>query len=123
MDNQTILIKLKELTFTKVYARNEIIRTVMQEAVLRRAFNIKENEFEINFDNYEREQFLTDEEIEKDFTWYVELYVLAKNVKCTPKEIEHKEQISAYIEAVSFFNQDLADKLEAIMTKENGNGK
>lgn len=112
MNNIELMKKVIELDTQKLTSRQQSQRVMVQIAIIRKAFNVKNTETDIPVKNFEREIVLTNDEITKEFNQYVGFWEWAKNTNNEDKESEYKNSVQYFIDAVQFFNTDLAESFQ-----------
>ena len=114
MNNTLLMNKVKELDFQPLHTREQSLKVMTQVAIIRKAFGVKNDESNTVAASYERERVMTNEDIKKDFSKYGEWITL--NRKHGLEERNHEENnyngARNYIEAVEFFDKDLASELK-----------
>lgn len=114
MNNKLLMDKINELTFQTLHTREQSLKVVTQVAIIRKAFGVKNDESNTVASSYERERVMSNEDIKKDFSKYGEWITL--NRKHGLEERNHEENnyngARNYIEAVEFFDKDLASELK-----------
>lgn len=104
--------KVKELATQTLLSREQSLRVMMQDAVIRRAFGVKDDEHEKPFQDYDRQRVMTDDEIRNEFERYKGFYNWAIETNDIDKQTEFRNRINYFIEAVKFFSEDLANEFE-----------
>ncbi|KYC83513.1 hypothetical protein CHCC14598_0049 [Bacillus licheniformis] len=86
---------------------------MIQIAIIRKAFGVKNDETDKPVRDYEREIILSDDEIRKQFNEELNWLNLAKERRDLGDVREFENRVHYFIEAVRFFNASLADEFEA----------
>ena len=87
---------------------------MVQIAIIRKAFGVKNSETDAVVRDYEREIVLSDKEITKQFNDYVRFWEVAK-LRQDDKQHEYKRQVHYFIDGVRFFDSKLAGTYEKEM--------
>lgn len=111
MNNKKLMKKVIELDTQTLHTREQSIRVMVQIAIIRKAYGVKNNETDAKVLDFERERVLTDQEIEKEFNWYVESWNWAIDINDMDKAKEFENRAYYFIEAVQFFDEVLAKSL------------
>ena len=117
MENKKLMEKVIDLDTQFLKTREQSTRVMVQIAIIRKAFGVKNDETNKPVKNYERKLVLSDDDIRKEFNDYVRFWEWAKEKNDMDKAKEFENQIYYFIEAVRFFNVNLADKFQAIQMK------
>lgn len=121
VDNQELLERLHTINFQTLNGREDSLKTMIEEGVLRSAFGVKQYEIDKKdqkyFESYQRKQVNTNEDIIKNFKMYIGFYINLPN-----QRFDHMITIKHFVESVKFFNLTLADKLNQIAINENVDG-
>lgn len=110
MRNVVLMKKVTELSTMRLYTDEQSIKAMVQVATICRAFSVKNNEHEFVVRDYEREQVMTDEDIRKIFNQYMKFLAWAIEKGNKIKIQESEWTLRYFIEAVAFFDRDLAKK-------------
>lgn len=110
MRNKDVLEKVKDLDTQTLHSREQSLRVMVQIAIIRRAFGVKNDETEMPIKDYERNVVLSDDEIRNEFKRYSELLQWAISTNDVDKQTEFRNQIVYFIDGVSFFNATLANE-------------
>ncbi|MEK5061122.1 hypothetical protein BK126_26125 [Paenibacillus sp. FSL H7-0326] len=108
MRNQDVMKKVIDLDTQYLYSREQSLRVMVQIAIIRKAFGVKNDETNKPVIDYERELVLSDDEIRKEFDMYLSFLKWSIESKDVDKQREFKNQILHFIDAVRFFNENLA---------------
>lgn len=109
MNNVKLMTKVIELDTQTLNTREQSRRVMIQIAIIRKAFGVKNSETDSRVLDYERVQVLTNEEIEKEFNEYVGFWNWAIRSKNTDKAKTYENDVFYLIDGVRFFNETLAD--------------
>lgn len=109
MRNKKLMEKVIELDTQTLTTREQSARVMVQIAIIRRAFGVKNDETNKPVKDYERVCVLSDDDIKKEFNEYVSFWNRAKEKNDMDKAKEFENLIYYFIEAVRFFNANLAD--------------
>lgn len=71
MRNQDVMKKVIDLDTQYLYSREQSLRVMVQIAIIRKAFGVKNDETNKPVIDYERELVLSDDEIRKEFDMYL----------------------------------------------------
>lgn len=112
MKNTKLMKKIIELDTQPLMSRQQSLRVMVQIAIIRQAFGVKNNESNMPVKEYERKMVLSDKEITKEFNDYAGYLKWAKDKKDLDKTLEYENQLDYFIDAVRFFNESLADKFQ-----------
>ncbi|MED1107733.1 hypothetical protein [Bacillus paramycoides] len=112
MRNKKLMEKVIELDTQTLTTREQSARVMVQIATIRKAFGVKNDETNKPVKDYEREIVLSDDDIKKEFNEYVSFWNRAKERNDMDKAKEFENLIYYFIEAVRFFNDNLADVYE-----------
>lgn len=117
MRNKQIMNKVIELDTQFLSSREQSTRVMMQIAILRKAFGVKNDETRKPVIDYEREPVLSDDEIRKEFDQYLSFMNWTIDKKDIDKQREFKNQLDYFIDGVAFFNKNLADEFKTIVNR------
>ncbi|OQR53195.1 hypothetical protein [Bacillus sp. CDB3] len=112
MRNKKLMEKVIELDTQTLTTREQSARVMVQIAIIRKAFGVKNDETNKPVKDYEREIVLSDDDIKKEFNEYVSFWNRTKERNDMDKAKEFENLIYYFIEAVRFFNDNLADVYE-----------
>lgn len=104
--------KVIDLDTQFLATREQSQRVMVQIAIIRKAFGVKNDETNKPVRDYEREIILSDDDIKKSFNEYIAFWNWAKEKNNMDKAKEFENQIHYFIEAVRFFNANLADEFQ-----------
>ncbi|WP_407052921.1 hypothetical protein [Paenibacillus dendritiformis] len=107
--------KVIELDTQYLHSREQSMRVMVQIAIIRKAFGVKDYETDKPVIDYERELVLSDDEIRKEFDKYLDFLKWSIEKKDIDKQREFKNQIDYFIDGVNFFNNKLADEFKTIV--------
>lgn len=97
--------------------REHSIKNMIQVAILRGTFGVKNNETEdksfVNFKDYERYQVNTNKDIINNFNEYIDFYHDLPHYR-----MDNTVRIKYFIEVVKIFNEELANELNQIAINE-----
>lgn len=114
MNNTLLMDKVKELDFQTLHTREQSLKVMTQISVIRKAFGVKNDESNTVATSYERDRVMTNQDIKKDFSDYGRWITL--NRKHGLEERNHEDnyynRARYHIEAVEFFDKDLASELK-----------
>ena len=113
MNNVQLMKKVIELDKQQLTSRQQAQRVMVQIAIIRKAFGVKNSETDAPVKDFERVIVLTDAEITKEFNQYISFWQWAIKVNSEDKEIEYKNSVKYFIDAVHFFNTELAEKFQS----------
>lgn len=112
MENVKLMTKVIDLDTKKLSSRLEIQKAQLQISVIRKAYGVLNGETDAPVKSYFRERALSNEEITKNFNEYVGFYKWAIETNREDKVFEFKNSLHFFIEAVHFFDTELARKLQ-----------
>lgn len=112
MNNKKLMEKVIDLDTQILHSRQQSLRVMVQIAIIRKAFGVKNDESNMPVKDFEREIVLSDNDIKVEFYQYLKFWNWAKKKKDLDKALEFKNQLNYFIEAVSFFNEKLANELQ-----------
>ncbi|MCM3273053.1 hypothetical protein [Paenibacillus elgii] len=115
MRNKEIMKKVIELDTQYLYSREQSTRVMVQIAIIRKAFGVKNDETNKPVLDYERNLVLSDDEIRKELDQYLRFLNWAIEKKDIDKQREFKNQLDYFIDGVNFFNQNLAIEFKTIV--------
>jgi len=104
--------KVIKLDTETLFSREQSARVMVQIAIIRKAFGVKNDETNKPVIDYERELILTDDEIRKEYEQYLNFLKWSIEKKDLDKEREFKNQINYFIDGVDFFHRGLADEFK-----------
>lgn len=109
MNNKQLMKKVIELDTQTLKTREQSQRVMIQIAIIRKAFGVKNSETNEKVLDYERERVLSHQEIEKEFKQYVGFWEWAINKNDTDKAKSYENQVYYFIDGVRFFDEELAN--------------
>lgn len=113
ISNHKLLNEVYRLENEKTISRELTIKNMVQIAILRGAFGVKDIETEdksfMNFKDYERYQVNTNKDIIDNFNDKIDFYHDLPHSR-----LDNMVRIKYLIEAVKFFNEELANELKQI---------
>lgn len=109
MNNKKLMKKVIELGTQSLHTREQSQRVMVQISIIRKAFGVKNSETDAQVLDFEREQVLSDQEIEKEFKQYVGFWEWAIKSYNLDKVKTFENQVYYFIDGVRFFNEELAD--------------
>lgn len=112
MNNKKLMKKVIELDTQNLGSRQQAQRCMVQIAIIRKAFGVKNAETDLPVKDFEREIVLSNEEITTEFNQYIRFWEWSRKVRNEGKEIEFRNQVHYFIDAVQFFNDDLANSFQ-----------
>ncbi|CAI8774831.1 hypothetical protein KY998_05215 [Bacillus paralicheniformis] len=112
MRNKKLMEKVIDLDTQVLRTREQSLRAMIQIAIIRKAFGVKNDETDKPVRDYEREIILSDDEIRKQFNEELNWLNLAKERRDLGDVREFENRVHYFIEAVRFFNASLADEFE-----------
>lgn len=104
--------KVIDLDTQVLRTREQSLRVMIQIAIIRKAFGVKNDETDKPVRDYEREIILSDDEIRKQFNEELKWLSLAKERRDLGDVREFENRVHYFIDAVRFFNASLADEFE-----------
>lgn len=104
--------KVIDLDTQVLITREQSLRVMIQIAIIRKAFGVKNDESNKPVKDYEREIILSDDEIRKEFNSELELLNRVKERSNFENIKEFESRVRYFIDAVRFFNTRLADEFE-----------
>lgn len=110
MNNVKLMKKVIELDTQTLKTREQSQRVMVQIAIIRKAYGIKNNESNEKVLDFERERVLPDQKIEKEFNDYFGFWNWAINKNDTDKAKTFESMIHYFIDGVRFFDEELANK-------------
>lgn len=123
INNKVLLTEIQKWDYEPTKSRIHAKECMYKVAVCSRAFSVKNYEDEVpksQFENYEREQVQTNEEIKNDFKKDIVGY---QDVSTFEKSLHLQEhyyyKIIFTIESVEFFNPELAEELKTLLSDSN----
>ncbi|WP_368900820.1 hypothetical protein [Oceanobacillus oncorhynchi] len=102
INNKDLINKVYELWNKQTLNREDAIQTSTHCSIIRRAFKVKEKEIVKYPQNYVRRQVMSNNEITSLYKEYIRLW-------------GHSNRSIYFIEAVSFFNESLANELKEVV--------
>lgn len=114
MRNIELMKKVKDLATQHLGNSDHSSRVMVQIAIIRQAFGVKNDEHEKPFRDYERDRVLSDDEIRKVFQQRVDFFEWAVKENNSSKIRQFGNQIMDFIDAVRFFHKELADEFEEV---------
>ncbi|MEC0765026.1 hypothetical protein P8898_22275 [Bacillus haynesii] len=112
MRNKKLMEKVIDLDTQVLRTREQSLRVMIQIAIIRKAFGVKNDETDKPVRDYEREIILSDDEIRKQFNEELKWLSLAKERRDLGDVREFENRVHYFIDAVRFFNASLADEFE-----------
>ena len=112
MNNKKLMKKVIELDTQYLATREQSQRVMIQIAIIRKAFAVKNSETDEKVLDYERERVLSDQEIEKEFKQYVGYWEWAMKTNNPDKAKSFENQIYYFIDGVRFFDEILAQSFK-----------
>jgi hypothetical protein len=100
--------KVIELDTQTLQTREQSKRVMVQIAIIRKAFGVKNCETDNKVLNFERNQVLTDQEVGKEFQTYVGFWEWAIKSNDPDKAKSYENQVNYFIDGVRFFDENLA---------------
>lgn len=114
MRNKKLMGKVIELDTQFLATRAQSLKVMVQISIIRKAFGVKNDETDKPVKDYERDIILSDDEIRKEFKKELEWLNIAKKRNDFGAIKESESRIHYFIEAVEFFNANLADEFKGI---------
>ncbi|WCK57420.1 hypothetical protein PP175_25470 (plasmid) [Aneurinibacillus sp. Ricciae_BoGa-3] len=112
MNNTKVMKKVIDLDSQFLATREQSLRVMVQIAIIRKAFGVKNNETNKHVRDYEREIVLSDDDIKKQFNEYMAFWNWAKQKNDMDKAKGFENQIYYFIDGVRFFNANLANEFQ-----------
>ncbi|WP_456363693.1 hypothetical protein [Priestia aryabhattai] len=112
MRNKELMEKVNDLDTQVLHTRAQSTKVMIQIAIIRQAFGVKNDESNKPVTDYERDIILSDDEIRKQFNKELEWLNIAKQKNGYGDVEEFRSRIHYFIEAVRFFHTNLADEFE-----------
>ena len=112
MNNKILMEKVIELDTQVLKTREQSRRVMVQIAIIRKAFGVKNSETVAPVKEYERSRVLSDQEVKKEFETYVNFYNWANAKNDNDKAVHFKSDVYNFIDAVAFFDKNLASELK-----------
>lgn len=113
ISNHKLLNEVYRLENETLGGREHSIKNMIQVAILRGTFGVKNNETEdksfMNFKDYERYQVNTNKDIINNFNEYIDFYHDLPHYR-----MDNTVRIKYFIEVVKIFNEELANELNQI---------
>lgn len=116
MRNAKVMKKVNELATQTLHSREQSARVMVQIAIIRKAFGVKNDETNKPVTDYERELVLSDDEIRKEFNQYSRFLKWAIEKNDIDKQREFENQLDYFIDGVNFFNTNLADEFKTLVS-------
>lgn len=117
MNNIKLMKKVIELDTQTLNTREQSQRVMIQIAIIRKAYGVKNNETNEKVLDYERERVLLDQEVEKEFNDYVGFWEWAIKKNDTDKAKSFENQVYYFIDGVRFFDEELANSFTESFNK------
>ncbi|MBG9776173.1 hypothetical protein [Brevibacillus laterosporus] len=117
MRNIKIMEKVIELDTQFLSSREQSTRVMIQIAIIRKAFGVKNDETNKPVIDYERKLVLSDDETRKEFEQYLKFLKWSIKKRDLDKQTEYKNQLNCFIDGVTFFNKNLADEFKTIVNR------
>ncbi|MDE9962341.1 hypothetical protein O0H59_12665 [Staphylococcus pseudintermedius] len=116
IDNKKLLNRIYKLDNEILRGREHSIKNMIQVAILRGTFDVRYEEItnNENYQNYDRRQVQSNENLIKDFKSYINFYHNLPH-----RRYETQLSIKYFIEIVQYFNESLAKELYHIAKVEN----
>jgi hypothetical protein len=114
MRNKKLMEKVIHLDTQFLATREQSTRVMVQIAIIRQAFNVKNTETDEPVKEYEREIVLSDDDIKKEFHEYKSYWDWAIEKNDMDKAKGFENQTYYFIDGVRFFNTNLAEELESL---------
>jgi hypothetical protein len=112
MKNKKLMEKVIDLDTQFLATREQSSKVMIQIAIIRQAFGVKNDETDKPVRDYERDIILSDDEIRKQFNKELEWLNKTKERSDFGGVKEFENRVHYFIEAVRFFNTNLADEFE-----------
>ncbi|MCM3110002.1 hypothetical protein [Lederbergia lenta] len=109
MNNEELMKKVIELDTQTLHTREQSQRVMIQIAIIRKAFGVKNSETDARVLSFERERVLSDKEVEKEFNQYIGFWEWTIKSNNLDKAKTFENQVYYFIEGVRFFNGKLAN--------------
>ncbi|PAV30221.1 hypothetical protein CIL05_07070 [Virgibacillus profundi] len=109
MNNKKLMEKVIELDTQTLHTREQSERVMVQIAIIRKAFGVKNYETDSKVLDFEREQILSDQEIEKEFKRYIGFWEWAIETNNPDKAKYFENRVYYFIDGVRFFDEKLAE--------------
>lgn len=109
MNNKDLMKKVIELDTQKLNTREQSQRVMVQIAIIRKSFGVKNGETDSKVLDYERERVLSDQQIEKELNDYVGFWEWAIRTNNPDKAKSFENQVYYFIDGVHFFDEKLAE--------------
>jgi hypothetical protein len=116
MRNKKLMEKVIDLDTQTLRTREQSQKVMVQIAIIRQSFGVKNDETNKPVKDYERDLILSDDEIKEQFDQQVKWLAIAKEKKLDQERLL-KNQIDYFVEGVSFFNTNLANEFTNSLTK------
>ncbi|WP_242288941.1 MULTISPECIES: hypothetical protein [unclassified Bacillus cereus group] len=118
MNNKKLMVKLNDLYTQFLATREQSRRVIMQSGIIRRAFGVKEYEIGKPVKDYERKLVLSDDDIREEFNEHISFWNWAKKENDMDRAKEFENIVHYFIDAVRFFNENLAEEFQKSVTFE-----
>lgn len=109
MKNTKLMKMVIELDTQTLNTREQSQRVMVQIAIIRKAYGVKNSETNAKVLDYERERVLSDQEVEIAFNDYVGFWEWAIHKNDTDKAKSFENQVYYFIDGVRFFDEELAN--------------
>lgn len=120
MNNKKVMKKVIDLDTQFLATREQSLRVMVQIAIIRKAFGVKNSETDKPVEDYEREIVLSDDDIKKQFNQYMAFWNWAKEKNDMDKAKVFENQIYYFIDGVRFFNDSLANEWKSMIFERSG---
>ncbi|WP_405101501.1 hypothetical protein [Oceanobacillus sp. FSL H7-0719] len=110
MNNKKLMKKVIELDTQTLHTREQSERVMVQIAIIRKAYGVKNNETDMEVLDFERERVLTDHEIKEEFEKYIGFWEWAINSNDKDKAKQFENKVNYFIDGVNFFDTVLAQE-------------
>jgi len=117
MNNKKLMKKVIELDTQTLHTREQSRRVMIQIAIIRKAFGVKNSETNAKVLDFERDRVLSDQEIEKEFKQYISFWEWAINLGNEDEARTSETNVYSFIEGVRFFDENLADTFKSSFQK------
>lgn len=119
MNNKKLMKKVIELDTQTLHTREQSRRVMVQIAIIRKSYGVKNSETDAKVLDFERERVLSDKEIEKEFNCYVGFWEGRIKRNDIDKAKSFEQDVYNFIEGVHFFDEKLAQTFrESFVTKQ-----
>lgn len=109
MKNTKLMKMVIGLDTQTLNTREQSQRVMVQIAIIRKAYGVKNSETNAKVLDYERERVLSDQEVEKSFNDYVGFWEWAIKTNNLDKAKAFENQVNYFIDGVRFFDEELAN--------------